>query len=84
LAQPHPRAIKDESHAYAAAYIAVQKLRDKYRQSGASKLNLFLAAPNVFTFILGQQSLLLPGNITLYEYDFNSKKLGAYTPTFTL
>jgi hypothetical protein len=84
LAQPHPRAIKDESHAYAAAYIAVQKLRDKYRQSGASKLNLFLAAPNVFTFMLGQQSLLLPGNITLYEYDFNSKKLGAYTPTFTL
>jgi hypothetical protein len=84
LTEPHPRAIKDESHAFAAAYIAVQKLRDKYRQSGASKLNLFLAAPNVFTFILGQQSLLLPGNITLYEYDFDSKKLGAYTPTFTL
>jgi hypothetical protein len=45
---------------------------------------LTLAAPNVFTFMLGQQSLLLPGNITLYEYDFDSRKLGAYTPTFTL
>jgi len=84
LTEPHPRAIKDESHAYAAAYRAVVILRDKYRQSGASKLNLFMAAPNVFTFMLGQQSLLLPGNITLYEYDFDSKKLGAYIPTFTL
>ncbi len=82
LGQPRP--IKDESHAYAAAYKAVEILRNKYRQSGASKLNLFLAAPNVFTFILGQQSLLLPGNITLYEYDYDSKKLGAYIPTFTL
>jgi hypothetical protein len=82
LGQPRP--IKDESHAYAAAYKAVEILRDKYRQSGASKLNLFLAAPNVFTFMLGQQSLLLPGNITLYEYDFDSKELGAYIPTFTL
>jgi hypothetical protein len=84
LTEPHPRAIKDESHAYRAAYKAVVILRDKYRRIGASKLNLFLAAPNVFTFILGQQSLLLPGNITLYEYDFDSKKLGAYIPTFTL
>jgi hypothetical protein len=69
LGQPRP--IKDESHAYAAAYKAVEILRDKYRQSGASKLNLFLSAPNVFTFILGQQSLLLPGNITLFEYDYD-------------
>jgi hypothetical protein len=84
LSEPHTRSIKDESHAFAAAYKAVEKLRDIYRQSGASKLNLFLAAPNVFTFMLGQQSLLLPGNITLYEYDFDTKKLGAYTPTFTL
>ena len=82
LGQPRP--IKDESHAYAAAYKAVEILRDKYRKIGASKLNLFLAAPNVFTFILGQQSLLLPGNIMLYEYDYDSKKLGAYIPTFTL
>jgi hypothetical protein len=84
LTGPQPRPIKNESHAYAAAYKAVEILRDKYRRIGASKLNLFLAAPNVFTFILGQQSLLLPGNITLYEYDYDSKKLGAYTPTFSL
>jgi len=84
LTGPQPGTIKDEGHAYAAAYRAVVILRDKYRHSGASKLNLFLAAPNVFTFMLGQQSLLLPGNITLYEYDFDSKKLGAYIPTFTL
>ena len=84
LTEPNPGAIKDEGHAYAAAYKAVEILRDKYRQSEASKLNLFLAAPNVFTFMLGQQSPLLQGNITLYEYDFESRKPGAYTPTFTL
>jgi hypothetical protein len=84
LSEPHTRSIKDEGHAFETSYRAVVILRDKYRRSGASKLNLFLAAPNVFTFMLGQQSLLLPGNITLYEYDFDSKKLGAYIPTFTL
>lgn len=34
--------------------------------------------------MLGQQSLLLPENITLYEYDFDSKKLGAYTSTIII
>ena len=84
LPEIHHRSIKDESHAYTAAYNAVVILRNKYREIGASKLNLFMAAPNVFTYMLGQQSHLLPGKITLYEYDFDSKELGAYSPSLTL
>jgi len=79
----NPRAIKDENQAYTAAYRAVVQLRDESGKSGASKLNLFLAAPNVFTFLLGQQSRLL-GEITLYEHNFGSRKAGDYFPAFTL
>lgn len=82
LDEIHPGAIKDASHAYHASYKVVATLRKKYRQMGASRLHLFLAAPNVFTFMLGQQSLLLR-NITLYEY-LDPGKLGAYTPTITI
>ncbi len=81
--ETHVKAIKSASHAFEASYKAIEILRDKYRQMGVSRLNLFFAAPNVFTFMLGQQSLLLK-NIIIYEYDFDSGKLGAYTPTITI
>jgi hypothetical protein len=79
----HPGAIKDVSYAYEASYTALAKLKEKYFQMGSSRLHLFLSAPNVFTFILGQQSSLL-SNITLYEYDFDAGTSGAYTPSITI
>lgn len=82
LEKIHPGAIKDASHAYQASYEAAEILREKYREMGSSQLHLFLAAPNVFTFMLGQQSLL-PENITLYEY-LDPGKLGSYTPTIKI
>jgi hypothetical protein len=83
LDEIHHGAIKNASHAYQAAYQAVTTLREKYIQMGASRLHLFLAAPNVFTFLLGRQSIQLP-DITLYEYDLEAGKPGAYTPTITI
>jgi hypothetical protein len=77
----HPGSIKDASHAYQVSYEAAEILREKYRQMGSSRLHLFLAAPNVFTFMLGQQLLLR--NITLYEH-LDPGKLGSYTPTITI
>jgi hypothetical protein len=83
LDEIHFKSIKDANHAFEASYKAVVLLRKKYRQTGASHLNLFLSAPNVFSLMLGQHSLLLR-DIKIYEYDFGSKEKGAYFPTITI
>jgi hypothetical protein len=80
----NPRSIIDEGHAYDASHQAAIILRDACGKMEATGLNLFLAAPNVFTFMLGQQSLILLKNITLYEFDPEAGDAGKYTPAFTL
>ncbi len=47
------------------------------------KIHLFISAPNAFSFFLGQRSNIL-GNIQLYEYDFEKKRDGSYTPSANL
>lgn len=83
LNEMHHGSIKDANHAYEAAYKAVVHITEKYKKKGSSRLHFFIAAPNVFTFMLGQQSLQL-SNITLYEFEFGANKLGAYTPSITI
>lgn len=46
-------------------------------------LHLFIAAPNAFTFFLGQRQPGL-GKITLYEYDFEGANGGGYKPSLSL
>jgi hypothetical protein len=84
LTVANPRSFIDEGHAYEASHQAAIILRDACGKMEASGLNLFLAAPNVFTFMLGQQSLVLLKNITLYEFDPESGDSGKYTPAFTI
>jgi len=74
-------AIEDVTHAYKAAGQAIQIITDYSIKMKASKISFFIAAPNVFTFMLGQQSHFL-GNITLY--DFYPKDSVKYSPTLTL
>ena len=44
---------------------------------------VFVAAPNAFTFFLGQRQPGL-GKTTLYEYDFEGANGGGYRPSLTL
>jgi hypothetical protein len=50
---------------------------------GRQPIHLFIAAPNAFTFFLGQQQARL-GRTTLYEFDFEGFHGGGYTPSLTL
>jgi hypothetical protein len=45
--------------------------------------HLFVAAPNGFTFFLGQLARPL-GALRLYEYDFGAGMPGAYAPSIDL
>ena len=46
-------------------------------------LHLFIAAPNAFTFFLGQRQPGL-GKTTLYEYDFEGANGGGYMASLVL
>lgn len=56
---------------------------NQHRSERKSELHLFIAAPNTFTFFLGQRQPSL-GRITLYEYDFEGKNDGGYKPSLSL
>jgi hypothetical protein len=53
------------------------------RASGAGLMHLFIAAPNAFTFFLGQRQTVL-GPVRLYEFDFDGDRDRSYTPALTL
>ncbi len=76
------KSVKNAGHAFEAAAKGIRILNDKCREMGASRLHLFISAPNVFTFMLGQHSQLLT-NITLYEFPFGSNA-GEYSPSITV
>jgi hypothetical protein len=79
LPNARPDSIKNADHAFDASYEAVMAMREAYRKLNASRIHLFMAAPNVFSFHLGQHSILLR-NITMYEYDMESGIQDSYFP----
>ncbi|MEQ9152777.1 MAG: SAVED domain-containing protein [Bauldia litoralis] len=66
-------------HAWMLAESAVQQIR-RLRESGAAKgwVHLFIAAPNAFTFFLGQHQQAL-GPVSSYEWDFDGQRGGGYS-----
>lgn len=48
-----------------------------------ARLHLFIAAPNGFTFFLGQHQQAL-GPVQLYEWDFDGQRTKSYTPAIQL
>ena len=56
---------------------------NRRRQVNRPPLHLFIAAPNAFTFFLGQRQPGL-GKTTLYEYDFEGANGGGYKPSVSL
>lgn len=84
--QPAPGgdAITDAAHAHALVQSAIQAIRAiKVTQAIEGKVHLFASAPNAFMFWLGQ-CLQAVGTTVLYEYNFDRKALGDYTPSFEL
>ena len=67
--------VRDGPHALALAQGLITELRG-YRQRG-QVVHLFMAAPNGFSFVLGQH-LRPVGPSVVYEFDFESGVPGAY------
>ena len=70
-------------HAFELAETATRLIREKRGLDPSAKLHLFVAAPNGFTFFLGQRQAAL-GRVTLHEFDFEGGRGGSYVPALTL
>jgi len=76
-------AVRDGAHAEELASQLSQYLRSKgIGLKAENRVHVFLAAPNGFVFCFGRKMLSLP-YWTLYEYDFGSGTVGAYSPSIT-
>ena len=77
LPQAGNTVLRDGPHALALVQALVAKLRS-HRKSGQT-CHLFIAAPNGFSFVLGQHLRPL-GPVVVYEFDFESGVPGAMGP----
>jgi len=76
--------IRDSKHATSLANGISRILKEERTDSDRSGgLHIFSAAPNAFSFFFGQLSGGF-GPVTLYEYDFESNLVGAYSTSITL
>jgi hypothetical protein len=80
---PSQTGVRDGLHALRLAEVIAAKLGSRTAQERQGVLHVFAAAPNALLFFLGQLSHGL-GHIQLYEHDFDSKLLGAYSPSILL
>jgi hypothetical protein len=69
-------------HAFELADAATNAIRAG-RLDGAGRTHLFVAAPNAFTFFLGQRQTAL-GPVRLYEFDFDGERGRSYAPALSL
>ncbi len=81
---PSTTAIKSGDHAFALAEGLAQSITKAVKGTGIRKVHIFAAAPVGFMFYLGRL-LKLPSSceINIYEYNFDTRDLGAYTNTIT-
>jgi hypothetical protein len=83
LPRPGRASIVGGGHAYQLAEELAQRLFRIKKEKPPARFHLFIAGPNGFQFHLGALSHLF-GDCVLYEYEFEAKKLGAYSPSLTL
>lgn len=87
LAQPNigagARSVACGRHAFELAEALTSNVRAAVPDPGASNVHLFIAAPNAFTFFLGQRQAAL-GTVHLYEYDFDGQRDRSYRRSISL
>jgi len=80
---PSSASVRDGAHADELANQLTQYLRSNgVGLSAENRVHIFSAAPNGFVFCLGRKMQSLP-HWTLYEYDFGSGIVGAYSRSIT-
>lgn len=81
-AGPGAKSVECGQHAFELAEGLALKINTT-RTSASPPLHLFIAAPNAFTFFLGQRQQGL-GRTILYEFDFEGEHGGSYKPSLSL
>jgi hypothetical protein len=79
------RSVKSGAHAsWLAESLAshLKSIRDSEGSSEERRIHLFIAAPNGFTFFLGQQCNLI-SPVTLYEFDFEAGQAASYRSSWS-
>lgn len=79
---PGAQSVACGQHAFNLAEALASQI-NLLRNAGRPLLHLFIAAPNAFTFFLGQRQASL-GRTALYEYDFEGENGGGYRPSLLL
>ncbi|MGH0028985.1 MAG: SAVED domain-containing protein [Myxococcota bacterium] len=75
---PGQHSVQCGRHAWELAESVVREVaRLRAESEVTGKIHLFVAAPNGFTFFLGQQSQVL-GRVAMYEFDFGGARGGGY------
>jgi hypothetical protein len=73
--------VVDANHALAMSHSLIQIVR-RY-QNNHQRTLLFISAPNFMSYFIGQQCHAL-GNLTLFEYDFDSPQKRTYSESITI
>lgn len=76
---PGQKAIRGGEHALTMAQYVTEAISNRIKPK--SCVHVFLAAPNAFSFYLGQQAEGM-GKCALYEFDFRKEVDGSYRKTF--
>jgi len=79
---PSARSVACGRHAFDLAEALAQQV-NLQRQGKTGATHFLVAAPNAFTFYLGQRQAGM-GRSTLYEYDFEGANGGGYRPSLSL
>lgn len=81
---PSAQAVTSGRHAFDLVQAAKDAIRRAKLPGGQPvTTHIFVAAPNAFTFFLGQQQPIL-GRVRLYEFDFEGGRGGSYSASLTL
>ena len=78
---PSCSSIQNANHAMALVQQVVSSLAQRNTVERRASVHIFASAPNAFMFFLGQRSRGF-GKCVLYEFDFEAKDTGTYSPSF--
>ncbi len=79
LPEPGGEAVDNGAHALRLAQLLGREIRARTVPERRGVLHLFISAPNIFTFFLGQIARNF-GRVQLYEHELGSVEPGAYRP----
>lgn len=80
---PGSNALSGVEHALQFCGVIGEALQTARRLRPRTRIHVFLAVPIALAFLLGQRSRGW-GAMTLYEFDFEAARFGAYLPSFKL